>query len=110
MEASGEIWWLGSVANLDLGLQVLLLFLLAEFFFVVTGGGSGVEGMILGVGGRSSRTQEGLPGVASDKACFSNHQFILFRTSGWPLLLADNLFLLCYLGQSDEISTFIGVP
>ena len=65
---------------------------------------------MLGVGGHSSRALEGFLEVAGDETCFSNHHVILFLTSGWPLLFGVNLFLLCFLGQSDEISKFIGVP
>ena len=100
----------GGVAGLDLALCVLLLLFPAKTFLDLVGGSSGVAGMAIGVEGRSSWTQEGLLGVAGEEDCFSNHQVILFFTSGWPLLLAVNLILLGFLGQSDELCATIGVP
>jgi len=102
-EGFGVLGVVGVVAGLDLALCVLLLLFPAKTFLELVGGCSGVEGMAMGVEGRSSWTQEGLLGVAGDEDCFSNHQVILFFTSGWPLLLAVNLFLLGFLGQSDEL-------
>ena len=59
--------------------------------------------MTVGDAWDSSWTLDDLLGVAGADTCFSNHQVILFlKPSGWPLRLAVILFLLDFLGQTDE--------